>query len=221
MQTETDQDIAQSDEETGAMAYPRSRPNFFVALQIADKGTVEKLQAAQANVLKKYPKYAEFKTPPNGFHLTLAILRLDTFADNQACIEAMNAAKPKLKHLAESTRPLIFEGIDHFNERVIFAKVKYSPEFLALVDEIREVLGHAGLNMETSAFKPHLSLFNVRQSTFAGWKKNCMWLNLVDDVDAQFGSQGISNIQVCKMGTLPYEEASTEFYQSIFRMDME
>lgn len=194
------------------------RPNYFVAFQITDKSTVSKLVKGQADIISKYPRYAEYKVPENGFHLTLAVMSLDTVADKQACTEAMEKARPEIEFLAKKTKPLVFEGLDHFNTKVIFAKIKYSKEFLDVVDKIREVLGKAGVQMETNAFKPHLTLFNVKGSVFSrSWDRNST-LFLCGDAVPHFGAQDINNIQVCQMGTLPDTEGSEEFYQSIFKM---
>ncbi|XP_060586861.1 uncharacterized protein LOC132742445 [Ruditapes philippinarum] len=193
------------------------RPNFFVALQITDTNTIEKLVDAQKQVIKRYPNYADYKIPANGFHLTLSVLKLDNKSNYKACFEAMNQAKSKLEKLARNTEPLIFQGLDHFNERVIYAKVKYSQQFLALVDEIRVINAGFDVGSSRSSFKPHLTLFKVGRS--GSFERKDILLNIFNEPDCPFGSQAIDNIQVCRMGTLPRGE-STEFYENIFRLDI-
>jgi 2'-5' RNA ligase len=195
----------------------KKRPNFFVALQITDTNTIEKLLDVQNQVIKWYPSYTDHKIPANGFHLTLSVLKLENTSDNQACFDAMNQAKSKLEKLARNTEPLILQDLDHFNRRVIYAKVKYSQQFLALVDEIRDIFINAGFDVGSSSFKPHLTLFNVRRSVCL--ERKDILLNAFNDSDCPFGSQAIDNIQVCRMGTLPKGD-STEFYENIFRFDM-
>ena len=186
-----------------------------MALQITDRSTIEKLKDIQKQILSWYPRYSEHKIPENGFHLTLSVLKLDNTSDKQACFEVMNQAKTKLEKLARSTEPLVIQGLDHFSERVIYAKVKFSQQFLALVDEIREILIKSGFHVGTCSFKPHLTLFNVRRSVRL--QREDILLNVFDESDCSFGSQVIDNIQVCRMGTLPKEE-STEFYESLFHL---
>ncbi|XP_045166065.2 uncharacterized protein LOC123529685 [Mercenaria mercenaria] len=209
-------DVQNKDSLAASRSY--KRPNYFVALQVTDKTTITRLVEAQKQVMAWYPRYTDHKIPENGFHLTLAVLKLDSMSDKQACVEVMNQAKVDLERLARNTVPLIFHGVDHFSTRVIYAKVKYSQEFLVLVDKIRNVLDDAGFHMDTCSFRPHLSLFNVRRSI--KWDNQSIMLNSFDDSDQKFGSQAIDNVQICQMGTLP-EKESTEFYQNIFSLNID
>lgn len=208
------------------MASSRSyqRPNYFVALHINDKDTIAKLVDQQMSIISKYPCYTDFKTPPNGFHLTLAVLQLASVADHQACVGAMNQAKPTLKQLAKKAPALSFRGVDHFNTKVVYAKVKFSGEFLDLVDSIKESLYNAGIQMDSSTFRPHLTLFNVKRSVYAdrSWEREPnIGLSSCHEMDTHFGWQAIDNIQVCQMGTLPEEEGTREFYRNIFNMKID
>lgn len=199
---------------------PTRRFNYFVAVQITDKQLVKNIVATQDSIISEYPQFADSRSLPNGLHLTLAVLKLDTDSEKQTCVETMNTIKKDIERSARMSVPLSFQGLDSFTTKVIFATVKYSSEFLELVDLIRDRLSKAGLKMENRPFKPHLTLFNVERSVYSDKKWSKRGLHLAWYAGEDFGSQPVHNIQVCKMGTLPKEEGSGDFYEGIFYMDI-
>lgn len=194
--------------------------NHFVAIQINDKQTIKNLVDEQEDFVSRYPTFKDFTVPSSSFHLTLSVLQLDTDVDIKVCIQAMNQVKTKLEDLAKKAGILTFQGLGCFNTKVIFAKVKFSDDFLVLVDAIRNTIKDAGIELEHKPLKAHVTLFNVSKSVFKDrrWYKGPLTLASYFDLDPYFGSQAINNIKVCEMGTFPTEDEETVFYKSIFNM---
>ncbi|KAL4226768.1 hypothetical protein ACF0H5_014747 [Mactra antiquata] len=193
------------------------RPNYFTAIQLTDQDTVRNLVSIQDAILTRHPKYEPYRIQPNGFHLTLNVLLLDSSRDVDVCVDAMKKVSSDLKDLMLATKPLVFEGVDNFDTcKVIFAKVGFSQEFLSLVDKINQTMNDSGLRVDMKSLKPHVTLFNVSWSTFKSmdWKKENIMLN--DYATFKFGSQPVNNVQVCRMGTLPTGHG---FYRSIFKLN--
>lgn len=190
------------------------RYNFFVALHITDEELVNQLVQAQDEIARWYPAYEAYKTPRNGFHLTLAVMAINSVEEERACIEALDRSKRMLSSLAADCGTLIFSGLGSFSPKVIFTHVKYSGVFRELIEAIRQSLRQAGVTIEERPFNPHLTIFNVKKSMVKT-------LDLPKRLECgsltgkEFGTQDVNNIRACKMG--PIECIPSEFcYESIW-----
>ena len=111
----------------------------------------------------------------------------------------------------KAARKISLEGIDHFSDRVIYAKVKVNQGLVEMVDTIKYNLAMADVNVEIGpTFIPHLTLFKMDWGTFRHWRGKKVFLPNSGKLS---GHQLVDNISVCKMGT--FSEADN-FYLKVF-----
>ncbi|XP_053378433.1 uncharacterized protein LOC123529688 isoform X2 [Mercenaria mercenaria] len=201
----------------------KAKPKLFCDNTNNRKRTIKNLLDEQRDILSRYPRYEDFEMPANRFHLTLTVLQLDNESNIRDCVAAMEHAKPEIEKLAKMIKPLEFQGLGCFSPRVIFAKVKFPSEFMELVDVIKDAIKGAGIKTELRPPKLHVTLFNVDKETYSDrrWYKGKIILASLFDPDPYFGSQPVNNIQICEMHTLPTEEGETDFYRSIFNLQID
>jgi len=190
------------------------RYNFFVAVHITYGELLDELVKVQKEIINVYPDYAAFKTPRNGFHLTLAVMKLESTEDEQTCVRVMDTVKNDIKLKTSFTGPLKYSGIRSFSPKVVFVHVECPKTFLDMVASIKDSLRQAGIQTEDRPFNAHLTLFNVKHSKLRELDLPRK-LELGSLGGKEVGAQRVEDIHVCRMG--PIQSLPTEFcYRSIW-----
>ena len=178
------------------------RPNYFLAIKLQDDDTVASLVDVQRQIVELFPQYRHHQA--HGFHLTIQLLSLRSYAEIRRCAETMKRISNRVQKYMKDIEPLAFRGLGNFRQSVVFAKVEYTAAFMDLRSFISDKLKEAGVNIVSrDNSTPHVTLFKV-----PGGGVNPSILARFDD--QVFGSQAVDHIHLCKMGTL---RETSEFYE--------
>lgn len=196
------------------------RFNFFLAFQVTEEDLVRNLVEIQDQFLSRYPRYAKYRIPSNGFHLTLALLNLRNTNDQGICVEAVQSSKSAIQALGQDCGRMSFRGLDSFSSAVIFTKVEDSSAFAQMVATFRSSLRKAGIEDIEAVSNTHLTLFKVPKSVHRYRDGSDDQINLGAFSAKFLGSQFIDNIKLCRMG--PINDPTREFaYDSIWTLDLD
>lgn len=184
------------------------RPNFFIAARIVDPETVDSLGKVTDYIMEKDSLLGECCAKPETFHLTLAILKLDTPSAVNDAVQALEALKtvdlPKVT--------VHMETLDVFKHRVLFACIPDDDDLKTLRELIVKQLSDRNLNMmDRHSFVPHVTLTKISRPVFKARHSNYidqyLYLQFEDDY---FGSQAIDTLYLCEMTT---ERREDGFYR--------
>lgn len=179
----------------------RIRYNYFVAVHVKEEKLINELIQVQDEIIKSYPAYEAFRIPRNGFHVTLAVMAINSKEEERGCVQAVNQSEHMISSLARDCGALTFNGIGIFSPKVIFTHVRYSGVFRELTQAFRQSIQEASITVEDKPFNAHLTLFKVPQSRLRTLqlpkRLECGSLTGKD-----FGTQAVNNIHMCKMGNI-------------------
>lgn len=194
-----------SDEDEKLPSFDTSdRPNFFIAARIVCPETVANLGKVVDYISEKDSIMAECCATRETFHLTVAILKLDTPAAINDAVHALEALKTA--NVPEVT--LNLESLDVFKHRVLFACIPDDDDLKTLRDLVVKELSDRNLNMmDRHSFVPHVTLAKVSRPAFKARHSNYidqyLYLQFEDDY---FGSQIIDTLYLCEMTTQRRED---------------
>ncbi|XP_038666408.1 A-kinase anchor protein 7 isoform X2 [Scyliorhinus canicula] len=187
----------------------RTPPNYFVSIPITNPQILDKIEDVQELVVTKEPKLLPAVVPVGGMHLTIIVAHLDTPADVERAVSALQQCKSKVDTILEGTPlNLQFQGIGQFNGQVLFAKLaedtsdKVKSNLKAVAESVEILFRELGVNIEDSnEFKPHATFLKLSKSPklrHKGFRKICPEL-YKEYENTIFGMEVFARIDLCSM----------------------
>lgn len=177
------------------------RPNYFLALRITDETLRNSLEEVQNYVVNGDPDLRDCRIPRGALHMTLTTVGLETPEKVQNVATCLRDIKEELCDIVPKIKTLKVKGVDHFFNRVIYAKVESPPEFYEFVEHLKLCLNEKGIDIrDYHEFIPHITLMKISRPTgrLTGKKYISPWLYSCF-AEKEFGEQVVDNIHLCEM----------------------
>ncbi|XP_067888220.1 uncharacterized protein [Heterodontus francisci] len=187
----------------------RAPPNYFVSIPVTNQQILDKIEEVQELVVTKEPKLFPAVIPVGRMHLTVVVAHLNTPAELEKAVSALQQCKSKVDAILEG-KPLnlLFQGIGQFKDQVLFAKLsedtsdKVTSTLRAVAESVEILFRELGVNIEDSnEFKPHVTFLKLSKSPMLrrkGFRKICPEL-YKEYVSAVFGTEVFTRIDLCSM----------------------
>ncbi|XP_043544996.1 A-kinase anchor protein 7-like isoform X6 [Chiloscyllium plagiosum] len=187
----------------------RKPPNYFVSIPMTNQQILDKIEEIQELLVTKEPKLLPAMIPVGRMHLTIVVAHLNTPAEVEKAVSALQQCKSKVDAILEG-KPLIlqFQGIGQFKNQVLFAKLsedtneKVIATLKAVAESVEILFRELGVNIEDSnEFKPHATFLKLSKSPVLrrkGFRKICPEL-YKEYEGAVFGTEVFQRIDLCSM----------------------
>jgi len=180
------------------MAKPK--PNYFLALQIDNKDTIDKFREVQFKYVKNDYRLKDSIVSVQTAHVTIEVFR----AEENQLEDLKKILKDALKEYEKNTeeKNIVFKELGMFSDKVLYAKPE-SNEGETYLHElhktVRTTLKENGFQIfGHDTYNPHSTLLHVKvdgQSVLKGIPKS-----IIDDCkDIELGIQEIKEIQLLSM----------------------
>lgn len=183
----------------------KKRPNYFVAIQVCNSEIKRSLKHIQNKIIQKECKLKSALINLQTLHITLLVCHISNDEELERACSALSSSFDALKEEL-FTKPLEigFEGIDNFNNKVIFVKIiKNTIERLAFIAE--EVMkSFESFNIEIidkKKFNPHVTILKLSKDPKL-WKKGIKHVDssLYNEFkDEHFGTETVKSLQLLDM----------------------
>ncbi|XP_067832253.1 A-kinase anchor protein 7-like isoform X2 [Heptranchias perlo] len=187
----------------------REPPNYFVSIPVTNQQILDKIEDVQELVVTKEPKLLPAVIPVGRMHLTIVVAHLNTPAEVEKAVSALQQCKSKVDAILEG-QPLnlLFQGIGQFKGQVLFAKLsedtseKVTSTLRAVAESVETSFRELGVNIEDSnEFKPHATFLKLSKAPMLrrkGFRKICPDL-YKEYENAIFGTEIFTRIDLCSM----------------------
>ncbi|XP_022091186.1 uncharacterized protein LOC110979566 isoform X2 [Acanthaster planci] len=185
----------------------RLAPNFFVAVQVSNPQIHEALRDVQQTVLSGDEKLKDAMVPIATLHLTIMVMHLATEEDVERAKIALNECHRILSpRFMKEKLSILFGGLGHFNNQVMFAKIKDQDNILESLYEIADTVEkcfseYQLVSTGERGFKPHLTVMKLSRAPSLR-KKGVRRIKseLYKPHNTQmFGMQVVHGLQLCSI----------------------
>ncbi|XP_071494146.1 uncharacterized protein [Diadema antillarum] len=185
----------------------RVAPNYFVAIQVCNPEIHKALHDVQQTVMAGDEKLKDAMVPIPTLHLTIMVMHLATDEEvdraKLALMECHQLLSPRFENKKLS---IWFHGLGHFNNQVMFAKIKDVDGILDTLYTVAETVEncyrrHGIHSTGERGFKPHLTVMKLSRAPSLR-KKGVRRIKseLYRTHSAQvFGSQPVTGFQLCSI----------------------
>lgn len=198
----------------------KSRPNYFIAIRIADEDLIRNLVEIQNTLVKREELLSKGVIPSSALHITLCNLGLDHANDLLKAMEVLRKIKPELQN-ALPFNSVIIHGISQFYDRAIYAKVKVDKEYMKFRDILIEKLNESGVEFreDHDEYTPHVTLIKVRRPERRLFGTRHIRSEIYSSyLESIHGAQPFNSIFLCAMGGDKREDG---FYVTPFELNFE
>jgi A-kinase anchor protein 7 len=216
-------DVSQSgeDEMIEEIKVKKKRPNHFVAIRVSDPSIHLACEGFQDTVLKENEKLKPALIPLISLHITLGVMFLDETTIKIAQ-DSLEKCKDKISEALQAVNfKLIFRGVGHFSNQILFAKLE-EKEQIECLKTIHHVVMVAfeenGISLnDKKEYNPHLTLLKLSRKS--SLRKN--GIKKVEEsaydawLDSYFGEEVVRNLYLCSMQGAKEEDG---FYKCLSTM---
>jgi len=203
------------------------RPNFFMAIQIADKNILSKVSQLQQTLsektlstpwhsLKTTEIFKDAMVPVQKLHFTLHVMHLKGDEDIEKAQQVLKDCWNEVRQdYIDDPMDLTIEGLGHFKNNVLFAQIKEEKHILRLEKLsylIQTKFAELKISGEPRPFKPHMTIAKISRSNKLHKKRIRtfppeMWSGYEE---TNFGVQHVNSLQLlCMAG----EDKLTGYYR--------
>ncbi|XP_072014508.1 uncharacterized protein [Amphiura filiformis] len=186
----------------------RLAPNFFVAIQIASPDIQNALLNVQKTVVIGDEKLKDAMVPIATMHLTIMVMHLANDDDITRAKAALRDCNEVLTPRFEEDGKLniSFQGLGHFNNQVMFAKIKDEEDIVTKLYDIAVTVEkmfnkHNIFSTGERGFKPHLTVMKLSRAPSLrkkGVRRIKSELYKVHSNEL-FGGQVMDGLQLCSI----------------------
>jgi len=196
---------------------PSPRPDHFLAFRLAHNvGVATTIATVQSSIVNHSPHLQPALVDPASVHITLGVLCLPDEASLRAASSCLAIAiATATSELGGPPPPVVFEGISHFDNRVLFLDVRQdenSRQFLKFASAVRDYFQAEGLLLQTNkAFVPHVTIAKTSKipqpwrPADSRWRSTDKQRLLIpvesyqDHVEVHVGSVEFGQLELCRM----------------------
>jgi 2'-5' RNA ligase/predicted kinase/uncharacterized protein (UPF0248 family) len=178
------------------------RPTHFICIRVTNEEIRSNVQHIQTNVISHSPHLADGCLPLTALHVSVCMVRLDTNSQIETAKTVLENANKHLVQFLPRCTELVFSGVDHFHNRLIYAKVLPDAGLTKFSSFLIERFRRAGLKTpgNHSKFTPHMTLVKMSRPM-----QHATHTNMIDHTaysqfqDTHIGRQHIDGIHLCSM----------------------
>ncbi|KAG8201315.1 hypothetical protein JTE90_016794 [Oedothorax gibbosus] len=181
------------------------RPNYFVAVQITNTKIHENIKEIQDYILSQDSTFDECMIPIPTLHITLMVININNLKTYERAKKALaNIHKEHNEIMCKNPLVLEFSGIGHFNNKVVFGKIKENEcltRFCQLAISVEKHFAEVGIpTTDQREFNPHLTIAKMKFP-----KKNKKRPNKFSEllyekcINSYLGVETIRSIQLLRM----------------------
>uniref|UniRef100_T1IM56 A-kinase anchor protein 7-like phosphoesterase domain-containing protein n=1 Tax=Strigamia maritima TaxID=126957 RepID=T1IM56_STRMM len=188
-------------------------PNYFIAVRIRNNEILTKLKSIQENIVKTKEDLKHALISADTFHLTLCVLRIDGEDELNKADQLMETFQQKLRERNDLRKLfLTVQGLDHFRNQVVFAKVKNDENFAQLeklADTVVSCFEESKMVIKDhEKFTPHLTLAKLSKAPLLRTKriKAISRDSYADFAEDTFGVEEVDSVQLLSMSKRKAED---------------
>ncbi|XP_041483679.1 uncharacterized protein LOC121430477 [Lytechinus variegatus] len=185
----------------------RVAPNYFVAIQVCSPEIHQALHNVQQTVMAGDEKLKDAMVPIPTLHLTIMVMHLATDEDvERAKLALMECHRLLGPEITRKKLNIWFHGLGHFNNQVMFAKIKDIDGILDTLYNVAETVEncyrrHGIHSTGERGFKPHLTVMKLSRAPSLrkkGVRRIKSELYRAHSATL-FGNQPVSGFQLCSI----------------------
>ncbi|XP_071964298.1 uncharacterized protein [Antedon mediterranea] len=182
-------------------------PNFFVAVQVSNPKIQRSLRQVQNHVLNFDEKLKDAMIPLPTMHLTIMVMHLGNEEEIEKAKKALEASHKELSVKFGEEKLLIhFQGLSHFNNQVMFARILDDDSTIEVLYNIAETVErcfkeHGISSTGERGFKPHLTVMKLSRAPSLR-KKGVRRIKsevYKEHSNKYFGAQVMRGLQLCSI----------------------
>ena len=211
-------DVAVSSGAQGRKRVNKSRPNYFIAIHIADDDIKSRVRLIQDHMTRLDPLVTPYLIPPAHLHITLCMLQLTSEAQINTALSVLKSIQGDLISMLLPVTMLRFRGVDTFHDRVMYIPPDADPALVEMTKHLQDALTRAGISLlgTREEFVPHLTIMKMPREEAVGHPI------FTSDLRAKFsdmhvGIQAVDALHLCSLIDKP---AQDKFYYSLARVDL-
>ena len=195
------------------------KPNYFLAIRVSNPQIHSAIKIVQDSITTHNEKLTPALIPLATLHLTLMVIHLENDEQIQRAKEVLNQCKISLDPiLRNSALTITFSGLDHFDHRVVYAKLCGGEEMEVLksvVNIVRETFTKEGIpSTDPREFNPHLTVMKLLHNPRVRRKGIKLIKEIPEEsyaswVDMNFGEETVNALHLCSM----YKKEEDGFYK--------
>ena len=185
------------------------KPNYFLAIRVSNPQIHSAIKIVQDSITTHNEKLTPALIPLATLHLTLMVIHLENDEQIQRAKEVLNQCKISLDPiLRNSALTITFSGLDHFDHRVVYAKLCGGEEMEVLksvVNIVRETFTKEGIpSTDPREFNPHLTVMKLLHNPRVRRKGIKLIKEIPEEsyaswVDMNFGEEPVNALHLCSM----------------------
>ncbi|XP_076329803.1 uncharacterized protein LOC143235475 isoform X2 [Tachypleus tridentatus] len=182
----------------------KQRPNYFVAIQVSNPEVHCHIKKVQDHIVEIEKNLQLAVIPLTTLHLTLLVMHLENEEDMKRACNTLSSCYDNIKeNINANPIHLEFHGLSHFQNQVLFAKVKNGKERLDCIAEaVARCFYENGLTeTDETDYKAHLTIMKLSRSPKLRKKgiKHIKSSYYTEFKNSNFGIQTVHSLQLLKM----------------------
>lgn len=213
-------DEAGTGEDTTQGFKPRNRedrPTHFICIRVTDKEILSNVRRIQSDILSHSPQLAEGCLPLTALHVTVCMVKLDTASHLETAIRVLEDTKKYFAHYLPRCAEIKFTGVDHFHDRLVYAKVAPNASLEKFSYFLIEHFKKAGLKTpgNHAQFTPHMTLVKLSRPMQHDQNTATISRDAYSQLTAMhIGKQVVDGIYLCSMTEAKQEDGFYKWYHS-------
>ena len=194
-------------------------PSLFTAVQTTNKELIASLRKMLCKGIEENYYAKNYIVPLEEAHITITVF--DT-SDKEFARDEFNRVLEEHRHeLSQMKADIEFAGLDHFGDKVLFAKPSDDGAGTMFLRRARDILEKEmiinNLNKMTNycynSYNPHLTLFHIKNANHDGVDLIHLAKQYKGNV---FGKNEVTSIQLCEIGRRSNDGYFTVIEEFIF-----
>lgn len=192
-----DQTMSKSDREVRTRKDVQERPTHFICVRVTDRDVVSNVQKIQEHILKNSPELTDACLPLTALHVTICMVQLKNSSDIDTARKVLENTKKYFTQYVPKCADLVFSGVDHFHDRLLYAKVSPNAALGRLSFLLISRFQDAGLKTPGNhdRFTPHMTLVKmsrpmqhslntnvIRRDSYSGFSETYIGKQLTDGI---------------------------------------
>ncbi|XP_033097996.1 uncharacterized protein LOC117101965 isoform X4 [Anneissia japonica] len=204
---EKGEEATENDDDNAGNKNKKVAPNYFVAIQVSNPKIQRSLRQVQNHVLNVDEKLKDAMIPIPTMHLTIMVMHLANEEEIEKAKKALAASHKELSVKFGEEKLLIhFQGLSHFNNQVMFARILDDNNTIEVLYQIAETVErcfkeHGISSTGERGFKPHLTVMKLSRAPSLR-KKGVRRIKsevYKEHSNKYFGGQVMRGLQLCSI----------------------
>jgi len=189
-------------------------PNYFVAIPILNEQIRDKLLEVQNGIVECHKELKSALTPLVKTHITLTVVHLKNAEEIESASNGLKNAVARMQEEDIHEMKLNFEGLGHFGNRVLFARILEDAGRTMLcrtAEIVKNAFIESGVKItDDRDFNAHLTVVKLRKRSLGVKKIDGQCYSAFETLS--FGQENCSKLQLLSMKKMDKE---TGYYECV------